>query len=255
MSKITEEGSTTSLAKTDDFFIRQGGTGKWVPVQKIIDLDAAAALEAAKTNIVPTALDGIFIMYHRKSDNYPVISEVAAWKALEGGGEIADGVLVLQGANHLVISPTETALFWSSQAVQVGTATTDRIVAMSDWGGKAKTAAIVNNATLKTDGAGYAPGWCNAYSRTNANGFGITAGKWFMPAGGQGMFMLANKRKINLALAQINGATPLSDNAYWLSSETSAATAWALNLGSGYLKATTKVSNQNRVRAVAEFVQ
>lgn len=47
-------------------------------VQKIIDLDAAAALEAAKTNIVPTEdWRGIFIMYHRKSDNYPVISEVA----------------------------------------------------------------------------------------------------------------------------------------------------------------------------------
>ena len=46
MSKITEEGSTTSLAKTDDIFVLQGGTGQWVQVQKVIDLDAAAALDA-----------------------------------------------------------------------------------------------------------------------------------------------------------------------------------------------------------------
>lgn len=254
MSKITEITPTTSLAKTDEIVLIQGGSGKRVPVQKVIDLDSAAALAAAQSSINPTVLDGIFIMYHRKSDNYPVLSEVAAWKALENAGEIADGVMVVQGANHLVISPTETSLFWSSQAILVGTAVTDRIVAMGNWDGKAKTAAICNNATLKTDGAGYAPGWCNAYSRANANGFGLTAGKWFMPASGQGMFIKANKLKINMALAQINGATLLTDNAYWLADESSTAYAWGLGLGYGGLAAPTKVSTQNRVRAVSLFI-
>lgn len=254
MSKITEITQGTSLNATDELVVIQGGSGKRIPVQKAIDLDSEAAVAAAKASINPTVLDGIFIMYHRKSDNFPLLSEVAAWKALENGGEIADGVMVVQGANHLVISPTETSLFWSSQAILVGTAVTDRIVAMGNWDGKTKTAAICNNATLKTDGAGYAPGWCNAYTRTNANGFGITAGKWFMPASGQGVFIKANKLKINMALAQINGATLLADDFYWLADEYSAAVAWFLNLGSGLLTADAKVSSQNRVRAVSLFI-
>lgn len=254
MAKITEITPATSLAATDEIVALQGNSGKRVPVQKIIDLNSSAALAAAQANINPTVLDGIFIMYHRKSDNFPLLSEVAAWKALEVSGEIADGVMVVQGANHLVISPTETSLYWSSQAILVGTAITDRIVVMGNWDGKTKTAAICNNATLKTDGAGYAPGWCNAYSRANANGFGLTAGKWFMPASGQGMFIKANKLKINMALAQINGATLLTDNAYWMADESSAANAWNLYLGHGYLGTPPKVSTQNHVRAVSLFI-
>lgn len=130
MAKITEITPATSLAATDEIVALQGNSGKRVPVQKIIDLNSSAALAAAQANINPTVLDGIFIMYHRKSDNFPLLSEVAAWKALEVSGEIADGVMVVQGANHLVISPTETSLYWSSQILWMIYTIINRLVRM-----------------------------------------------------------------------------------------------------------------------------
>ena len=255
LTKLTDKTVVSSVNLTDGIHIVQGNSEKVIPVQKVVDIASAAASAAAQTALNPSILDGVYIMYHRKSDDFPVISTVDSWTALQTSGEIADGVLVLQGGKHLVVAPTETNKYFSSSPVLVGAAVTDRVVAMNDWNGKSLTAALIANSTLAADGDGYAPGWCHAYSRSNANGKGLTAGKWFMPAGGQGMFMLGNKRKINLALAQINGATPLSDNAYWMVSETSAANAWNLSLDNGRLIAYTKVSDQGRVRAVAEFIQ
>ena len=200
--------------------------------------------------------DGIFIMTHRKSDNYPIMYKPHLWTAQQNAGEIADGVVVVEGGKVLVVAPTEcdsAGLLWSSEAVSGGGVTTsDRVTAYSDWAGKTNTAAQIQK--TQCQGASYAPGFCAAYSRTNANGYGLTAGKWWLPSLGEMMMIYANMTKINYALSLITGATQLAETWYWTSTEYSAANAWGLTLYNGGMGTSTKASNRGRVRAVSAFI-
>ena len=203
--------------------------------------------------------DGIFIMCHRKSDNYPIMYKPEFWKEQQIAGEIADGVVVVEGGRLLVVAPTEspTNLYWSSAAVAGGGfTTTDRVAAYNDWTGKTNTAAQIAASTAGaiTNTASYAPGFCNLYSRTNANGQGLTAGKWWQPSIGELMMMFANFNKINYALSLITGAELLVRDAYWSSSEGSSANAWYLYLIHGVVGNFTKAAYQFRVRAVSAFI-
>ena len=200
--------------------------------------------------------DGIFIMTHRKSDNYPIMYKPHKWTAQQSAGEIADGVVVVEGGKLLVVAPTEcdsAGLLWSSEAVSGGgVTTTDRVTAYSDWAGKTNTAAQIAKAACQ--GASYAPGFCAAYSRANANGYGLTAGKWWLPSLGEMMMIYANMTKINYALSLITGATQLSETWYWSSTEYSATNAWHLNLSNGNMYYYTKASYRLRGRAVSAFI-
>lgn len=204
--------------------------------------------------------DGIFIMFHRNSDNFPLMVKPYKWTSLQNSGEIADGVVVVEGGKILVVAPTESTskLTWSSAAISGGgTTTTDRVTAMNDWNGKANTAATIkaSKADAITNTAQYAPGYCNLYSRANANGKGLTAGKWWLPSLGEMFMIYANMTKINYALSLITGATQLVEDWYWTSTETSATNAWYLRLydGDAY-HWTTKASGTGRVRAVSAFI-
>ena len=204
--------------------------------------------------------DGIFIMYHRKSDDYQLMVKLHKWTNLQNSGEIADGVVVVEGGKILVVAPTESTskLTWSSAQISGGgTTTTDRVTAMNDWNGKANTAATIK--ASKTDAitntAQYAPGYCNLYSRANANGKGLTAGKWWLPSLSEMFMIYANMTKINYALSLITGATQLVEDWYWTSTEGSATNAWILNLNVGTASYWyTKASNTGRVRAVSAFI-
>ena len=206
-----------------------------------------------------TMTDGVFIMCHRKSDNIPIMYKPEFWTAQQTAGEIADGVVVVEGGRLLVVAPTEspTNLYWSSAAVAGGGfTTTDRVAAYNDWTGKTSTAAQIAASTAGaiTNTASYAPGFCNLYSRTNANGQGLTAGKWWLPSIGELMMIYANFNKINYALSLITGAELLVRDAYWSSSEYSSTLAWDLGLSSGSMNSYTKATGQLRVRAVSAFI-
>lgn len=204
--------------------------------------------------------DGVFIMYHRKSDDFPLIVKPHKWTSLQNSGEIADGVAIVEGGKILVVAPTQatTKLTWSSGEVSGGGTTTgDRVTALNDWNGKTNTqkqiAASKEGAVTNT--ASYAPGFCNLYSRSNANGKGLTAGKWWLPSLGEMMMIYANMTKVNYALSVISGATQLVEDAYWTSTEASAPNAWTLNLLSGgATTGYTKASDQRYVRAVSAFI-
>lgn len=197
--------------------------------------------------------DGVFIMFHRKSDNYPLAVKPDKWASYQNSGEIAEGVLVVEGGKMLVVAPTEATLYWSSAAVSAGGKTTsDRLTALDDWAGKTSTAAQITHNECKTES--YAPGFCASYSRTNANGKGLTAGRWWLPSLGELMMIYANMRKINYALSLINGATQLAETAYWSSTENSATYAWGLNLYDGSAFGFTKAAYQYRVRPVSAFL-
>lgn len=197
--------------------------------------------------------DGVFIMFHRNSDNYPLMVKPHKWASYQNSGEIAEGVVVVEGGKILVVAPTETSLYWSSAAVSGGgKTTTDRLTALDDWTGKASTAAQIKHTECSS--ASYAPGYCAQYSRVNANGKGLTAERWWLPSLGELMMIYANMRKINYALSLIEGATQLAETWYWSSTECSATNAWLLNLTSGYAGYTTKATTQGRVRAVSAFL-
>ena len=198
--------------------------------------------------------DGVFIMFHRKSDNYPLAVKPDKWASYQNSGEIAEGVMVVEGGKMLVVAPTEATLYWSSAAVSAGgKTTTDRLTALDDWTGKTSTAAQITHNECKTES--YAPGFCASYERVNANGQGLTAGKWWLPSLGELMMIYANMRKINYALSLINGATQLAETWYWSSTEYSATSAWTLTLNIGGAGSSAKAPNQGRVRPVSAFLR
>ncbi len=198
--------------------------------------------------------DGVFIMFHRKSDNYPLAVKPDKWASYQNSGEIAEGVMIVEGGKILVVAPTEATLYWSSAAVSAGgKTTTDRETALNDWTGKTSTAAQITHNECKTES--YAPGFCASYERVNANGQGLTAGKWWLPSLGELMMIYVNMRKINYALSLINGATQLAETWYWSSTESSATYAWLLGLNLGSATTTAKAANQYRVRPVSAFLR
>lgn len=198
--------------------------------------------------------DGVFIMFHRKSDDYPLAVKPDKWASYQNSGEIAEGVMVVEGGKILVVAPTEATLYWSSAAVSAGgKTTTDRETALNDWTGKTSTAAQITHSECNTES--YAPGFCASYERVNANGQGLTAGKWWLPSLGELMMIYANMRKINYALSLINGATQLAETWYWSSTEYSATNAWVLYLSNGPASFNSKAAYQGRVRPVSAFLR
>lgn len=202
--------------------------------------------------------DNIFIMYHRKLDDFPLMVKLYKWPALQVSGEIAQGVVVIEGGKHLVVSPTQPeSLLWSSAAITGGGFTTsDRVTAINDWAGKANTTAQIAASTAGaiTNTALYAPGYCNLYSRVNANAKGLTPGKWWLPSQGELFMIYANFRKINYALSFIAGSNPLVESWYWSSTEYSATYAWNMVMSDGYMGALTKAAYRYYVRPVSAFI-
>ena len=240
--------TTVSTVNTSQFIPLTDGNGNTTKVS-LANLKASllAGLDLDSIN------DGVFIMFHRNSDNYPLMVKPHKWTSYQNSGEIAEGVVVVEGGKILVVAPTEATLYWSSAAVSGGgKTTTDRLTALDDWTGKASTAAQITHSECNSES--YAPGYCAAYERVNANGKGLTAGRWWLPSLGELMMIYANMRKINYALSLINGATPLAETWYWSSTEYSATYAWDLNLYSGNANDLTKATNQLRVRAVSAFL-
>ena len=252
--KLSTKTTVAQINATDKFPITDAnGVVSLVTLATI----KAAIMDGASLNAM---YDGVFIMYHRKSDDYPLMVKPHKWTSIQSSGEIADGVVVVEGGKCLVVAPTESAskLTWSSAAISGGgTTTSDRVTAINDWNGKTNTAQQIAHSTSSavTNTASYAPGFCNLYSRANANGKGLTAGKWWLPSLGEMMMIYANMTKINYALSLINGATQLVEDAYWTSTEGSATHAWSLYLYDGPATyGRTKASNTTRVRAVSAFI-
>lgn len=252
--KMNGQTTTTTVASGEKF-AKVDANGNVT----LIDLANLKTALLAGLNL-NSMMDGVFIMFHRKSDDFPLMVKPHKWASYQNSGEIADGVVVVEGGKVLVVAPTEAdsaGLLWSSAAVSGGaTTTSDRVTAMNDWNGKTNTASIISKSTSAavTNTAAYAPGFCNLYSRVNANGKGLTAGKWWLPSVGEMMMIYANMTKINYCLSLINGATQLAETWHWTSTEGSASNAWHLFLSSGYLYWSTKASNKGRVRPVSAFI-
>lgn len=216
--------------------------------------------------------DGVFIMYHRANDGYPLMVAPAQWPSLEAGGEIADGVVIFEGGRHLVVAPTQAdALPWSSAEVQAELPNygndeaftaqvtgNNRLAAMLDFNGRQHTDAAIKASSDAhvTNTAAYAPGYCRLYSRANSKGKGLVAGYWWLPSVGELLMMYANKAKINYALSLIKGAQQLDTSWYWSSTEFGSALAWGLYFGDGGLGHWLgKGKDKSHVRPVSAFLR
>lgn len=199
--------------------------------------------------------DGAYILYHRKEDNEPVAAQYSLWPTLQDKGEIADGVLVVCEGRNLVIAPEEKCLNWSNKREVATEEVEATYYAINDWEGKNKTAKIIAHPSFKKDGKQFAPGYCYAYSRTNDNGVGITAGQWWLPSAAEIVMMWRNFKIINDGLKLITGAKLLQRTWYWSSTEYSASHAWSLYFSNGHLGYWhSKVSGQFQVRAVSGII-
>ena len=252
MAKKTKTLASVPSVVTMDasqFLILTDGNGGITKI-KLSDLKSAM-LGGTDLNAIE---DGVFVMFHRNSDDYPLAVKPDKWTSYQNSGEIAEGVMVAEGGKILVVAPTEATLTWSSAAVSAGgKTTTNRETALNDWTGKTSTAAQITHNECKTES--YAPGFCASYERVNANGKGMTAGRWWLPSLGEMMMIFANMKKINHALSLINGAAQLQENWYWTSTEASSAHAWYLDLSHGSANRwPTKASSQGRVRPVSAFL-
>ena len=200
--------------------------------------------------------EGVFIVNHQNSDNYPRAWRPEQWTAQQNAGEVAEGVLLIEGGRQLLIAPTDagdSGLYWASANIAGGGYTTsDRLLAQQDFAGKANTAAQILHAECQ--GATYAPGFCAQYARLNANNQGMSAGKWWLPSLGELFMMFANLKKINYALSLITGATQIPEAYHWSSTEGSATGAWGLNFGGGYQDGNGKSPIRGRVRPVSAFI-
>lgn len=75
----------------------------------------------------------------------------------------------------------------------------------------------------------------------------------YIPSLGELYFMLAHFTRINAALKAVGGE-PLRNDWYWSSTQSSAANAWFLGLGTGLARASPKAAYQGRVRPVSAFL-
>ncbi len=251
--KLSAQTATTTVA-TGEKFAKVDANGK------VTLIDLASLKTALLGGIDARAiLDNVFIMYHRKRDNYPVLSAPNAWKALQDAGEVADGVAVMDGGHLLVVAPTCSpgTLPWSSaNIIGGGFSSTDGIGVISDFNGQNNTSSIISKSTSSavTNTTAYAPGFCNAYSRVNANGEGLTAGKWWMPSVGEMLLIFANLRKINYCLSLISGAVLIADLWHWTSSEYNSSNGWYVTIGEGVIS-TNQKSALGKVRPVSAFIR
>ena len=251
-TKTLKDVTTVSTVNASQFIPLTDASGNTTKV-------SLAGLKAALLNGINlnSINDGVFIMFHRKSDDYPLMVKPDKWPSYQSSGEIAEGVVVVEGGKMLVVAPTEAdsaGLLWSSAAVSGGgKTTTDRLTAMEDWTGKASTAAQIKHAECNT--ASYAPGFCAKYSRTNANGKGLTAGMWWLPSLGELFCIYANMRKINYLHSFPTRRSSDLETWYWSSTEYSATNAWYLSLNGGGADGSTKAAYKFRVRPVSAFLR
>ena len=242
---LSKLGTTNSLLATEN------ATGKSYRM-------SAANLKSELGSIsIDDVMDNVFIMCHRynssNQDSYPTCYRPSQWAAQEAAGDVATGVLLIDGGRKLVIAPQEKTSTWSTCQVVCGTATSDHLAAQELYNGKENCAKILTNTTLAAEGDASAVGWCNAYERINAGGKGLKAGAWWLPSLGELYLMFANYTKINYALSKISGATLLSRQPYWSCTETSAQSAWLLHFNYGLQFSNAKSSAQFRVRPVSAF--
>ncbi len=179
--------------------------------------------------------DGVYFIVGKS--NYTVDSEIvsAEYDAPDNTG----GILLVQGRKSIVIALQDcndgkdlTLTHQRDPESCKGNYITSYEDAVADWDGEK------NTEHLKKVGL-----------NLNLN---LEAGL-YIPSMAEMLFIFTHKKEVNNALRKAN-ATPIDDDWYWTSTESSAAYAWGLYLNYGFMHGSTKATNQHRVRPVSAFI-
>lgn len=103
--KVYQASKITTTVASGEYLMKVDANGKVT----IISLDNLKTSIYGGMNMNAIE-DGIFIMFHRNSDNYPLMVKPHKWPSYQSSGEIAEGVVIVEGGKILVVAPTETAL-------------------------------------------------------------------------------------------------------------------------------------------------
>lgn len=209
--------------------------------------------ESIRVNITYSLLEGLLQSYksvvyvaYYDSNNSLVCTPWENWNTGRSG---AVGVVIIEGSKRLLVAVDEATLYWSSKTGSGGaTTTTSNDTADEDYEGQSNTSEIVSSSSFSSDGSGYAPGYCHAYSKGNK-----AAGTWWLPSLGELGMIWKYFEPINAALERISGSKQLSMERYWSSTEYSASNAWVLGMHNGRRGYGPKPTPQGRVRSVSAF--
>ena len=194
----------------------------WTAWQSIASVKTAqTTAEDALTTANKALADGVYIMFHRKSDNYPVLAHPEQWQSISQSGEVADGVLVMGAGLNVLVAPTDAGpdgMLVSNDAFPFNIYL-NRADAMRDFNGSGFTAEMLaaNDSANNLADKENAPGFCYAYYRDNGSGGGLGYnrssgyGTWWMPSLAELMLIFAHKQKINYCLGMIPGAQKIRE--------------------------------------------
>ena len=194
----------------------------WTAWQSIASVKTAqTTAEDALTTANKALADGVYIMFHRKSDNYPVLAHPEQWQSISQSGEVADGVLVMEAGLNVLVAPTDAGpdgMLVSNDAFPFNIYL-NRANAMRDFNGSGFTAEMLaaNDSANNLADKENAPGFCYAYYRDNGSGGGLGYnrssgyGTWWMPSLAELMLIFAHKQKINYCLEMIPGAQKIRE--------------------------------------------
>lgn len=214
---------------------------------------------------VMAAFDNLFIAVTRLSDEFPLLIRPDKWVGTYSNttNYHTAGIAVVNGGSHgFVVAKDEYngTKQWGPTGTLVGSAISNRTLAMRDITGQTRTSAIAANSVYSS--TDYAAAWCAAYAQTGESttsgktAYNLrSAGKWWLPSAGELWMIYQNFRKINQLLtlieSQQSGTTmQLQESAYWSSTEYSAGIAWRLNFSGGGFDRDGKTTT-DRVRPVS----
>jgi len=164
---------------------------------------------------------------------------------------IAVGVWIQECGKLIVVAKDQQASTkWATSNVTGGTTAKGREAAIADMDGRTNTSTII---TTLGDNAPAAK-FCHEYYPSNvdaANAF-VGAGRWWLPSTGELWMIWSHLLEVNRILAQIGGTALNRSQAYWGSTEGSAAGAWGLRFTNGHFANDTKTL-ENSVRPVSAF--
>lgn len=174
-------------------------------------------------------------------------------RALESSiASIAVGAGIIENGRTLIIAKDAANKQWATSNVTGGTtAITDRLAAIADFDGRAKTTTIL--ATLGDNAP--AAKYCNEYypSNVTSSDANMGAGRWWLPSLGEWAMIWAHVREVNFVLAAIGGTQiPVGSGWTWSSTENSATYAWLLAFANGSFYSPGKTSEFG-VRPVSAF--
>lgn len=223
-------------------------------------------LKIAKNDMVDlmnknlTALgDGVFIGNKYRA-NWGSYLRMEPWQTTDIGiaRADADAIVIQYGGYRLGIALDEAQRQWgSSTTVQVNDNKD-----LNSYDGKARTAAIMANATFSADSPDtYAVAYAHAYSKGHTGDpggdSGIEAKSWWLPTMGDLALIHDHFNTINLAIARINAAgkqqaIPLTRKPYWSCIEDGTTGAVFMNFDSG-LRSYNSRSSRFWLRPVTAF--